>query len=1132
MAENDHLESIFLAAADIESNSERAAYLGEACGGDAERRAKVEKLLAAHEQASGFMRDNDELPESTVDRGPLTERPGTTIGRYRLMEQIGEGGMGTVFVAEQERPVRRKVALKIIKPGMDTKDVIARFTAERQALAMMDHANIAKVLDAGSTQTGRPYFVMELVKGIPITQYCDQNKLSIVDRLRLFTKVCHAIQHAHQKGIIHRDIKPSNVLVTLHDGEPVPKVIDFGVAKAINQRLTERTIYTQFSQVVGTPLYMSPEQAELSGLDIDTRTDVYALGVLLYELLIGTTPFDKQRLRDAAFDQLRKIIREEEPPKPSTRLSSLGETATTVSSHRRTNPQKLRSLVQGDLDWIVMKALEKDRTRRYETANGLAADVERFLNDEPIVARPPSAAYRMKKLIRRHRFAVVVSALFAVVVVAGIAGTIWGLARENRLLRAVERQNILLALARGLSLCEQGQVGGGMLWLVRTLELIEKTPNRPIGLKRAVRENLETWQQQLHQLQAILRHDGSVLDVAISPDGSKILTGGISFHQIWNASTGKPIGSRVTYNDNTEVSSVVFRNDGAVFATATTGGTIQLWDTKSGMRKGEPIETPSGVWDIAFSPNGQNLVSASDDNAAYVWDLNSGKLAYEPLLHDRYVNTVAFSPNGETILTGSADKTVRLWDAATGNAEGEPLYHDATPQSVGFSHDGTSILTASFNGTVRVWDAETQCPGGLSLNHPGVMHASFSRDGAYIVTAGNDATARVWNRHTGELVGAPARHESLVFAAHFTSDGNKLVTASLDRTARIWRLAKESQIISRGQADVWWSATVSPNGAYVLECGEDNRTAHLFDISTSQRLGTPMKHEGEITGAAFSNDGSRLATVGEDGAANIWNPFTGEKLWAFSHPRSKTDQKQENVVQLLAVNFHPTTDELLVTAGWEDREAILWNTRTREIVREFAEHSERINRVVFDTSGNLLATASDDGTAKVWNVETGECIATIKHSSPVRSVGFMAEDRSLVTASDDKTVRVSRIDSEKTEKTLRLDAPVWALSIDHNRGRILTGSTDGLVQVWDSETLTQIGPSLRHPAGLVAAEFDRSGTRIVTADHETLRAWCFNTSEMTDDPQRLKTRIETISGLRLNEENQIEVLNAETWQSK
>ena len=344
MAENDHLESIFLAAADMESKSERAAYLDEACGGDAERRAKVEQLLAAHEQASGFMRDDDELPESTVDRGPLTERPGTTIGRYRLMEQIGEGGMGTVFVAEQERPVRRKVALKIIKPGMDTKDVIARFTAERQALAMMDHANIAKVLDAGSTKTGRPYFVMELVKGIPITQYCDQNKLSIVDRLRLFTKVCHAIQHAHQKGIIHRDIKPSNVLVTLHDGEPVPKVIDFGVAKAINQRLTERTIYTQFSQVVGTPLYMSPEQAELSGLDIDTRTDVYALGVLLYELLIGTTPFDKQRLRDAAFDQLRKIIREEEPPKPSTRLSSLGETATTISSHRQTNPQKLRSL--------------------------------------------------------------------------------------------------------------------------------------------------------------------------------------------------------------------------------------------------------------------------------------------------------------------------------------------------------------------------------------------------------------------------------------------------------------------------------------------------------------------------------------------------------------------------------------------------------------------------------------------------------------------------------------------------------------------------------------------------------------------------------------------------------------------
>ena len=351
----------------------------------------------------------------TLDQ-PVTERPGAVIGPYKLREQVGEGGMGVVFVAEQERPVRRKVALKIIKPGMDTKEVVARFEAERQALALMDHPNIAKVLDAGSTESGRPYFVMELVRGIPITEYCDQNKLTIRQRLDLFIEVCQAIQHAHQKGIIHRDVKPSNVLVTLHDGKPVPKVIDFGVAKAINQRLTERTIYTRLAQTVGTPLYMSPEQAELSGLDIDTRTDVYSLGVLLYELLTGTTPFDKQtagegRLRRDSADHPRAGTAEAQHQNQLAR-----QHATAISAHRQTDPRSLSKFVLGDLDIIAMKALEKDRTRRYDTASGLAADVQRFLDDEPIVARPPSLAYRFTKFARRNRVAMVTSSL---VLVAG-----------------------------------------------------------------------------------------------------------------------------------------------------------------------------------------------------------------------------------------------------------------------------------------------------------------------------------------------------------------------------------------------------------------------------------------------------------------------------------------------------------------------------------------------------------------------------------------------------------------------------------------------------------------------------------------------------------------------------------------
>jgi serine/threonine protein kinase len=339
---------------------------------------------------------------------PSMERPGDRIGPYKLLQQIGEGGCGVVYIAEQQEPLRRRVALKVIKLGMDTKDVIARFEAERQILALMDHPNIAKVLDAGATETGRPFFVMEFVPGERITTYCDRQNLATPERLALFVQVCHAIQHAHQKGIIHRDIKPSNILVALQDGVPVPKVIDFGIAKAIaGQRLTDKTLYTAVEQMVGTPAYMSPEQAEMAGVDVDTRTDIYSLGVLLYELLTGGTPFDSRRLVQAGLDEVRRIIREEEPPRPSTRISALeASEQTTVAKRRQAEPPKLIHQVRGDLDWIVMKCLEKDRTRRYEKASNLALDITRFLNREPIRARPPSSLYRLQKLVRRNKLAV------------------------------------------------------------------------------------------------------------------------------------------------------------------------------------------------------------------------------------------------------------------------------------------------------------------------------------------------------------------------------------------------------------------------------------------------------------------------------------------------------------------------------------------------------------------------------------------------------------------------------------------------------------------------------------------------------------------------------------------------------
>ena len=421
----DRTESVFAAAVALATAAERAAYLEQACAGDPNLRGRVEALLRAHERA-GHLLDRP-APRSLESTGAFVahEQPGVVIaGRYKLLEEIGEGGMGTVWVAEQTQPVKRKVAIKLIKAGMDSKSVVARFEAERQALAVMDHPNIAKVLDGGLTDTGRPYFVMEYVKGVPITQYCDTARLSVSERLNLFVQVCQAVQHAHQKGIIHRDLKPSNILVAPYDDKPVPKVIDFGLAKAMHHSLTEKTLHTAHETVLGTPLYMSPEQAQLNNLDVDTRSDIYSLGVLLYELLTGTTPLEKQRFKEAAWEEVRRIIREEEPPRPSARLSSTA-TLPSLAAGRQTEPARLTNLVRGELDWIVMKSLEKDRNRRYETANGFAADVLRHLAGEPVLAAPPSASYRLRKFVRKHRAGLLTATALGVLLVAGVAVSAW-----------------------------------------------------------------------------------------------------------------------------------------------------------------------------------------------------------------------------------------------------------------------------------------------------------------------------------------------------------------------------------------------------------------------------------------------------------------------------------------------------------------------------------------------------------------------------------------------------------------------------------------------------------------------------------------------------------------------------------
>jgi WD40 repeat protein/tetratricopeptide (TPR) repeat protein len=931
------------------------------------------------------------------------ERIGDWIGRYRILEQIGEGGFGVVYMAEQREPVRRKVALKIIKAGMDTKEVIARFEAERQALALMDHPNIAKVLDAGATETGRPYFVMELVHGIPITKFCDQNRLNTWQRLELFLDVCAAVQHAHQKAVIHRDLKPSNILVTLSDGRPIPQVIDFGIAKAIGQELTEKTLFTAFGRMVGTPQYMSPEQATMSGPDIDTRSDIYALGVLLYELLTGSTPIPADDMRHAAYEKMLQLIRETEPQKPSTRITSLGAAASAIADHRGEPPDKLSRLLRGDLDWIVLRALEKNRNRRYETANEFARDIERHRNHEAVHAAAPSTIYLFCKFVRRHREMVAAASLVSLALAVGLIASTIGFVRaqreRSRAMAAEEeavtqRDAAIAARAETEQERDRARRGLARRQLDRGLRRLEQGDSH--GLLNlldacATAEQIPAFRNTAAQFWSI---------AAAQVEGRLVHVLGGESHV---AQEKGEIGSTILqytirrYSDARTNTDLAFSPDGNLIARGW-GSTVWMWDTSTGRPHGEPAVLNEMIDSLAFSPDGTLLAAGMTAGGTYrgsfahILDTATGQLVDLP--RDCPVGAgvssiprncghrggVAFSALGDLVALVTSNKTVEVWAIHTGEKKGTfPFIVDRTGEdefAATFSPDGKLLAVAS-RDSVQLWDLSTAQRHGPPLECPyggGIKGVLFTLAGDLLVTYAPYSGIFVWdlaNFQQRQLLPRLEHKTDLGIWYKFILDlvlspDDRLLAAGMDDGKILLveiatgRLHGEQPMEHLGPVT---AVRFSPDGKLLATSSIDG-TVSLWEVAGGHRYGSPLYHGEEVAIIAFSPDGEHLASLTVDGTVRIWRVPDPPRHRSIPLPGDMD----------VEVAFSPDGRLLATTVRGKLDYLPLWDTTTWKPHHRWPVQPgyAGVSSAQFSPDGRWIAASATDGVIRLWNLAREE----------------------------------------------------------------------------------------------------------------------------------------------------------------